>query len=258
MKALKFWSMLLLAITTVTFFAACGGDDDEPETSTNPNEVTNGGGSGDTGNPDATGRYEVGPAELLYGAWGAAGQKRYEFTRSGEVRFYYVNEETGVFEYETDKFSYNEETHILDMGEDYVDFAVTALTPTLIRLTIPEEGTSMFLSRINDNDENTIGPLSKLYGKKLTMIGVATLDDDPTVMTLTVNADGTARMTANSMGFTYKYTYDETTHNLCMYIYGEKTHDFIVIRLTDDVLIVRKRYVDEGVQKVTDIEYRNI
>lgn len=219
--------------------------------------------------PDTPGNDEVGNAELLYGAWGMAGKKLWEFTRNGVLKWYYESEETGAYTFESTPFRYDSDTHVISYKEDKNDqffypFAtVTTLTPTLIRLhkagtsePEPESGYSILLSRINDNEEYTIGPLSLIYDKKLTLIGMTTLDNEPTTMTLTIRANGKATMTANSHNMPYSYTYNENTHVLSFYIYGEKDAEYTIFRLTEDVLFLESKYEEEGVLKTQTMEYR--
>ncbi len=219
--------------------------------------------------PDNPGNEEVGDAELLYGAWGMAGKKVWEFTQDGILKWYYEDEETGAYTFEPTSFRYDSNTHIISYKENENDqffshFAtVTTLTPTLIRLhksgtsePEPEPGYSILLSRINDNEEYTIGPLSLIYDKKLTLIGMTTLDNEPTTMTLTIRANGKATMTANSYSMTYSYTYNENTHVLSFYIYGEKNAEYTIFRLTEEVIFLESKYEDEGGLKTQTMEYR--
>lgn len=210
--------------------------------------------------PDTSGKFEIGAAELLYGTWGAAGKKMFGFTKDGELRFYY--QEEGEVGYDKGRFLYNESTHVISVkwedDDTYGTFAtVTVLTPTVICLA--SNGASVFLSRINEDDHNTIGSLSLIYDKKLTAIGVRTLDGKPTTMTMTIGSNGKITYMTNSQKQILDYEYDENTHLLSLSAYGgQMTESLTVIKLTKDVLILENRYIDEGKQEIMLMEYREI
>lgn len=208
--------------------------------------------------PDTPGKFEIGAAELLYGTWGAAGKKIYSFTKNGE--FIQGDIATG---YEKGYFQYDENTHAIYVtwsdGNGAFSMTVTVLTPTVICLNSHTSGgnVNLFLSRIDENDHNTIGSLSLIYDKKLMAMGMGTLDDVP--MTMTIGSNGKLTQTANSYNMTFDYEYDENTHLLRLSAYGgQATIQYTVIKLTKDALILERRYIDDGRQKVMLTEYRDI
>lgn len=208
--------------------------------------------------PDAPGKFEIGAAELLYGTWGAAGKKIYSFTKDGV--FIQGDIATG---YDKGYFQYDENTHIIHVtwpNGGSGSATVTALSPTIICLTYRRdsgENVNGFLSRIDENDHNTIGSLSLIYDKKLTAMGMGALDDAP--MTMTIGSNGKLTQTAFSYNMTFDYEYDENTHLLSLSAYGgQATMQYTVIKLTKDVLILERRYIDDGRLEVMLTEYREI
>lgn len=203
--------------------------------------------------PDTPGDPEIGATELLYCAWGAAGTKAYEFTKDGYVRMYYKDEETGATKYDNTPFRYDEKTHVISIEEMPGDgffqvWKVKVLTPTVICLSYVEGGGDVYLSRIGDNEENTIGALSLIYDKELTLMGTTEK------MTMTIRANGKVTIA----GMTVDYKYNESTHLLTLSAYGEPINEFTVIRLTEDVIFLENKYNDEdGVHK-SIVEYRAI
>ena len=207
----------------------------------------------DTGIPTGG---EVGPAYLLTGTWGAAGRKFYTFANNGTILYHYIDEQTGAETYESGAYVYDENNHILTI-EDMGRVQVTAMTEDVIRLTFIEDGSSLWLSRITDGEKYTVGPLSLIYDKKLTMIGVASLDNEPTVITVTIRSSGEYVMSVNSMTMTYKYRYDESTRTLTVSAPdGTVVQTSTVIRLTEKVVFLRTVYDDEGETEVMTAEYR--
>ena len=104
-----------------------------------------------------------------------------------------------------------------------------------------------------------VGSLSLSYDKKLTAMGVGTLDDVPTPMTMTIGSNGTITYMTNSRKEIFDYEYDENSHLLKISAYGgQMTDSLTVIKLTKDALILENRYIDEGKQEITLMEYREI
>ena len=205
---------------------------------------------------------------LCYGMWGAAGKKLYGFTKNGEFRWYYSD--GGGVGYDKGYFRYDEKTHIIHVtwsDGDSGSMTVTALTPTVICLTYRRdsgENVNVFLSRIDESDHNTIGSLSLIYDKKLTLMGSAfDKDEEPMIITMTIGSNGkitsTENSTKNLRKQVFDYEYDENSHLLKISAYGgQMTDSLTVIKLTKDALILENRYIDEGKQEITLMEYREI
>ena len=232
MNRLTLLSLGTLVALLAVLFTACGNDD-EP---TDPDK------------PDTPGNVETGRKDLLYGVWGAAGNKYYEFAENGVCKVYY-----GM-----GTFTYDEKSGILSMTlmeggyPSVFDLKVVALTRSVICLEIAdEEGKyTLYLSRITDNDSDAIGSISDLYGKKLLAMGVMTLDNEATVMSITLKSKDKAVWTVNGTSQTFDYRYDGSARQLILSIYGQEVQTFTVTRLTEDAIFLQ--YADGE----TVIEYR--
>ena len=175
--------------------------------------------------------YTIGPAEWLIGKWGVAGSVQYEFTENGFMRQYYLDSEDG-WKYESTPYTYNEDLHLITFKESYQNFNVTALTKEYIRLGSGEY--NFFLSRISDDETFTVGSLSLIYDKTLVAMGVASLDDEPVTMSMTIFANKTITMLP---GGKMNYSYDANTHILTLSMFGEEVRKMKIINLTSTDLI---------------------
>lgn len=236
MNRLKLLSLGTLVAILAVLFTACGNDD-EPT---------------DPDNPDIPGNVETGGKDLLYGVWGMAGNKYLEFAENGVCKVY-----RGL-EVESGTFTYDEKSHILSMTlteggyPSVFDYKVAALTRSVICLEITdEEGKyTLYLSRITDNDSDAIGSISDLYGKKLLAMGVMTLDNEATVMSITFKSKDKAVWTVSGTSQTFDYRYDGNARQLILSMYGQEVQTFTVARLTEDAIFLQ--YADGE----TVIEYR--
>lgn len=195
-------------------------------------------------NPDDNDGYEIGPKELLYGAWGAAGRKMIEFGKNGMCGLY-NDDGCDIYPYQ-----YNEETHVISISDDegLGDVPVKVLTSNVICLDIRTEGGSIFFSRIKDDDRNTVGPLSLIYDKKLIWMGMGAPTGQPlrVAPAMTIKANGQILMTAiNGMSYTYNYKYNEHTHQMTMLVMGQEADTWTVIKLTDNAIVVCEEGQDE-------------
>lgn len=201
---------------------------------------------------------EIGPKELLYGMWGNAGIIRYEFTEDGFFNAYYLDEETGQYRYTSHHFTYDENTHKITFIEDPQDNLpillgeVTLLTKDLIQIKRGEDGASYYLSRINKDEKDTIGDISMLYCKKLTAIGVATVEGESVGISLTLKSNGQYTLSfGGSVSGTY--TYDASNHILKLSTpYDETTYK--ITRLTSDVIFMYD--LEQGKEEI--MEFRAI
>ncbi|MDE5561281.1 MAG: hypothetical protein K2J00_05695 [Bacteroidaceae bacterium] len=216
-----------------------------------------------TGNTPVTPEtpYKIGSKELLYGDWGVAGTKIYGFTKNGVFLWHHLDGSAP----ETGEYTYNEETHALRIYDGgWSAYEIIALTPTVIGITREEweewEGRlkkyTTFYSRINENEENTIGPISLIYDKKMFVTGVKGYDHEYThIMTITFKSNGKYTMTIDGQSATANYVYDESTHKLIMSAYGG-TSVLNIIKLTENCIITETEIVDEdGNSKKQRIEY---
>ncbi|MDE5551115.1 MAG: hypothetical protein K2I99_07210 [Bacteroidaceae bacterium] len=81
----------------------------------------------------------------------------------------------------------------------------------------------------------------------------------PTVMTMTIGSNGKITYMTNSRKEKFDYEYDGNSHLLKISAYGgQMTDSLTVIKLTEDALILENRYIDEGKQEITLMEYREL
>lgn len=211
-----------------------------------------------TGNTPVTPEtpYKVGPKELLYGDWGMAGIKLYGFRTNGTFIWHHIEGRApGTAEY-----TYNEETHALRIYDGgWTTHEITALTPTAIGILWKVGGNicPTFYSRINENEENTIGPISLIYDKKLYATGIEGYSHNnglPIIMTITFKSNGKYTMTVDRDVDTMNYVYDEKTHKLITSGYGE-TSVLNVVKLTENCIIIENEIVEDGNRKTQRVEY---
>lgn len=196
--------------------------------------------------------YTVGPKEWLIGKWGAAGIVRYEFTENGFFRIYSTDSDTGSLRYESVPYTYDPETHTLTFGEDFNNLNVSALTQEYIRIGNGEY--NFFLSRILDDEEYHVGDISLIYDKTLVAMGVATLDNSPVTMSMTIGSNKTFTMLP---GGKFNYTYDAATQTLTLSMFGEEIKKMKMINLTATDLIFEWLPDEEDPEEtVSRMEYR--
>ena len=191
---------------------------------------------------------------LIFGDYGACGNKLYGITQDGKFRWYINNSS-----YDESSYRYDTDSHIISITENngntyYQAAKVLAVGKNYIKLYIYDEDgdTTIILSRITAGETNTVGDIKQLYGKELLLIG----GDGTSYLQLDKNGKYVWNMMGSEFSGSYKWSAADKTITLSVYS-EQKT--FNVTRLNDTQIFLYRNFTDsEGETETTYMEYRAI
>lgn len=181
--------------------------------------------------------YEPCPLATLIGDWGVAGHALYGFNEDGYIKWFLDDGEH--FEY-GGMYTYDEKDGVL-ITPDRGRAEIRKVTENIILMTetgIGEGRDAPFLlTRVTDTPF-AVADISALYDKMWTMVGVATLDDEP-VYPWTYYFDSKGVWSSSVLGETMggTFVYDARTKTIVLSMFGTE-QSYKVLNLTEDDLIM--------------------